>query len=183
MTYEYYLKRSNGSWRPSFVRNMSNFANTIQNYRARYAKAPGGSASERQIVTNFNKAYGEWIAKVNAKRRAKESAFFKNLSAARKTGNSAAINVVMAKYAASSPARRASVSPRRAGSSSVARSASPKRSGKNRNTGNLRKMMAHRNLSRTKANLMAQKEALEAERNKLETKIFALIRKLGELPY
>jgi hypothetical protein len=31
--------------------------------------------------------------------------------------------------------------------------------------------------------LMARKAALESERNKLENKIFTIIRKLGELPY
>jgi hypothetical protein len=64
----------------------------------------------------------------------------------------------------------------------VARTPSPKRSGKKRNTKNLRKMIAHRNLSQMKANLMAQKAALERDRNNLETKIFAIIRKIGELP-
>ena len=187
MTYEFFLRApaTNFSWRPSFVRNNKNFTNTIKNYREKFAKAPEGSANERQIVANFNKAYSAWIAKVkneNSKRRAKEGEFFKNLSAARKTGNTAAVNAVMAKYSAS-PARRASPSPRRAGSASVARSPSPKRSGKKRNTSNLRKMLAHNKLSQTKANLMAQKSALESERNKLEAKIFALIRKLGELPY
>lgn len=190
MTYEFFLRGpdTNFSWRPSFVRNNKNFTNTIKNYREKFAKAPEGSANERQIVANFNKAYSAWIAKVkneNAKRRAKESEFFKNLSAARKSGNAAAINAVMAKYSngKASPPRRASVSPRRAGSASVARSASPKRSGKKRNISNLRKQMAHIKLSETKANLMAQKAALERQRNNLETKIFALIRKLGELPY
>lgn len=190
MTYEFYLRRpaTNFSWRPSFVRNMSNFTNKIQNYREKYAKAQEGSANERQIVANFNKAYSAWIAKVkneNSKRRARESEFFKNLAAARKTGNAAAVNAVMAKYSNGKVAtpRRGSASPRRAGSASVARSASPKRSGKQRNTSNLRKQMAHNKLSQTKANLMAQKAALESERNKLETKIFAIIRKLGELPY
>jgi hypothetical protein len=190
MTYEFHLRRpaTNFSWRPSFVRNTANFTNTIKNYREKFAKAPEGSANERQVVANFNKAYSAWIAKVkneNSKRRAKESEFFKNLVAARKSGNAAAINVVMAKYSngKASSARRASPSPRRAGSASVARSPSPKRSGKKRNTSNLRKMLAHNKLSQTKANLMAQKAALESERNKLEVKIFALIRKLGELPY
>jgi hypothetical protein len=42
--------------------------------------------------------------------------------------------------------------------------------------------MANRNLSQIKANLMAQKAVLESERNKLETQIFAIIRKIGELP-
>ena len=182
-SYEFYLRRpvTNSSWRPAFVRNTSNFTNTVQNYREKYAKAPMGSAEERKVVANFNKAYGAWIAKVkneNVKRRATESAFFKNLSAARKSGNAAAVGAVLAKYANAA----AVASPARQRSSPVARSASPKRSGKKRNSGNLRKAMAHRNLSRMKANLMAQKAALEFERNKLETQIFALIRKIGELP-
>jgi hypothetical protein len=166
---------------------MTNFTSTIQNYREKYAKAPQGSAEERKVVANFNKAYGAWMTKVkneHAKRRATESAFFKNLIAARKSGNAAAVSAVLAKYsnaaAAASP-RRISASPARQ-RTPVARSASPKRSGKKRNTKNLRKAMAHRNLSRMKANLMAQKAALESERNKLETQIFALIRKIGELP-
>jgi hypothetical protein len=190
MTYEFYLRRptTNFSWRPSFVRNTANFTNTIKNYREKFAKAPEGSANERQIVANFNKAYSAWIIKVkneNAKRRAKEGEFFKNLSAAKKSGNAAAVNAVMAKYSNgnASPPRRSSVSPRRAAPASVARAAAPKRSGKKRNTSNMRKMLAHNKLSQTKANLMAQKTALERERNNLETKIFAIIRKLGELPY
>ena len=183
MTYEFYLRRpsTNFSWRPSFVRNMKNFTNTIQNYRQKYAKAPEGSAEERKVVANFNKAYSEWVAKVkneNAKRRSSEKAFFNNLRAAKKTGNVAAINSVVSKYSTgkASPARRGSASPAR-------RPTTVARSGKKRNTSNLRKMMAQRNLSRTKSNLMAQKAALEKERNNLETKIFAIIRKLGELPY
>jgi hypothetical protein len=167
---------------------MSNFENTIKNYREKYGKAPQGSANERKVVANFNKAYGAWMAKVkneNAKRRAREGAFFKNLTAARKSGNSAAVKAVLARYsnaAATASPRAGSASPARQRSSPVARSASPKRSGKKRNTGNLRKAMAHRNLSQLKANLMAQKAALESERNKLETQIFVLIRKIGELP-
>ena len=177
MTYEYYLKSNNGSWRPSYVRNTMNFANVIANYRSKYAKAPAGSANERKIVSNFNKAYSAWIAKVkneNVKRRAKESAFFANLSAAKKYGNAAAINAVLARYAngGKSPTRNVA----------VARTPSPKRSGKRRDTGNLRMMMARRDLVKVKANLMAQKAELERERNNMETKIFALIRKIGELP-
>jgi hypothetical protein len=188
-SYEFYLKRpaNNISWRPAFVRNMTNFANTIKTYREKYAKAPQGSAEERKVVANFNKAYGAWITKVkneNARRRAQESAFFKNLTAARKSGNAAAVSAVLAKYsnaaAAASP-RRASASPARR-RSPVAREPPPKRSGEQRNTRNLRKALAHRNLSRLKANLMAQKAALEVERNRLETQIFALIRQIGELP-
>lgn len=188
-SYEYYLKRpvNNSSWRPAFVRNVTNFTNTIKNYREKYAKAPAGSAEERKVVANFNKAYGAWITKVkneNARRRAQESAFFKNLSAARKSGNAAAVSAVLAKYAnaaAAAPPRPVSASPARQ-RSPVARSASPKRSGKKRNSKNLRKALAHRTLSRLKANLMAQKTALEVERNRLETQIFALIRQIGELP-
>lgn len=185
MTYEFYLRRSNSAWRPSFVRNDKNFANVIANYRNKYAKAPAGSAEERQIVNKFNKAYGAWVAKVkneNTKRRAQEAAFFTNLRAARKSGNAAAVSAVIAKYSnvRKYPAGSVAAPQRR---SLVARSASPKRSGKKRNTSSLRKMIAHRNLSRTKANLMAQKAALESERDKLENKIFVLIRKLGELPY
>lgn len=183
MVHETYLKRSNTSWRPAYVRNMSNFASTIENYRASYMKAPEGSAEERQVVANFNKAYTAWINKVkaeNVKRRATERAFFTNLTAARKTGNSTAVKAVLSKYNTSvkrqSPPRAAAPLPR-------ARSASPKRSGKKRNSGNLRKMMARRNLSRVRANLMAQKAELENERNKIETKIFTLIRQIGELPY
>ena len=185
MTYEYYLKRpsSNFSWRPSFIKNMTNFTNKIENYRKRYVKAPEGSANERKIVANFNNAYSAWLVKVkneNAKRRAKENAFFKNLTNARRSGNAGAIAKVMAKYEKGVVSPRAALVARR---TPVAHSASPQRSGKKRNTGNLRKMMAHRNLSRMKANLMTQKAALESERNKLETKIFAIIRKLGDLPY
>ena len=35
MTYEFYLRRpsTNSSWRPAFVRNLTNFANKIENYR------------------------------------------------------------------------------------------------------------------------------------------------------
>lgn len=180
-SYEYYLRQpaSNASWRPSFIRNMSNFENTIQNYREKYGKAPQGSANKRKVVANFNKAYGSWLTRVkneNAKRRDREGAFFKNLTAARKSGNSAAVKAVLSRYS------NAAASPPRRRSSPVARSASPKRSGKRRNTGNLRKAMAHRNLTQLKANLMAQKAALEFERNKLETQIFTLIRKIGELP-
>ena len=186
MTYEYYLKRTNSSWRPQYVRNETNFANVIANYRNKYAKAASGSPNERKIVANFNKSYGSWIAKVkseNVKRRAKESAFFANLSAARKSRDAAAINAVLAKYGngGKSPVKSVVAAARQ--HSPVARSASPKRSGKRRNTGNLRKQMAHRKLSETKGNLMAQKAELERQRNNLETKIFALIRKLGELPY
>lgn len=188
-SYEFYLRRpnTNTSWRPAFVRNMTNFTNTVKNYKEKYAKAPQGSAEERKVVANFNKAYSAWITKVkneNARRRAMESAFFKNLSAARKTGNAAAVNAVLTKYANASAAtspRRGSASPARQ-RSPVAREAPPKRSGEQRNTRNFRKAMAHRNLTRLKANLMAQKAALEFERNKLETQIFALIRKIGELP-
>lgn len=184
--YEFYLRRSNSSWRPSFVKNMSNFQSTIQNYRKQYREA-NTKAAEGRVVANFSKAYGAWIAKVkneNAKRRAQETAFFKNLTAAKKSGNAAAVGAVMAKYnngtaSRRSPARQSSPARQR---STVARSASPKRSGKTRNTGNLRKDMARRNLSQMKANLMAQKAALESERNKLETQIFTLIRKIGELP-
>lgn len=190
MTYEFYLRRpsTNSSWRPAFVRNLTNFANKIENYREKYAKAPEGSAAERKIVENFNKAYGAWMAKVkneNAKRRASERAFFNNLRTARKSGNAAAVNAVLAKYTngKASPPRRTSASPRRATSAPVARSAPPERSGKKRNTSNLRKHLAHSKLSQMKANLMTQKAALERERNNLETKIFAIIRKLGELPY
>lgn len=188
-SYEFYLKRpsNNSSWRPAFVRNRTNFASTIQNYRERYRKAPQGSTEKRKVVANFNKAYGAWMTKVkneNAKRRAHESAFFKNLSAARKSGNAAAVSAVLARYSNAVPAaspRRTSASPARQ-RTPVARSVSPKRSGKRRDSGNLRKAMAHRNLSRLKANLMAQKAALEVERNRLETQIFTLIRKIGELP-
>lgn len=183
MTHEFHLKRpvSNTSWRPAYVRNLTNFANTMKNYRERYQKAREGSAEERQVAANFNRAYSAWIAKVkaeNVERRALEREFFRNLTAARRTGNSEAVKAVLARYsnAEAAPAKRQAPAPR-------ARSASPKRSGKNRNSGNLRRMMAQRNLGRIRANLMAQKEALEAERNKLETQIFALIRKLGELPY
>jgi hypothetical protein len=188
MTYEFYLRRpsTNFSWRPSFVRNTANFTNTIQNYREKYAKAPEGSANERQIVANFNAAYNAWLAKVkneNSKRRAKENEFFKNLTAARKSGNAAAVNAVLARYTngGKSPARNVAVAARQR-TPPVARTPSPKRSGKKRNTKNLRKMIAHRNLSQMKANLMAQKAALERDRNNLETKIFAIIRKIGELP-
>ena len=185
MTYEYYLKRNTGSWRPGFVRNETNFANVIANYHSKYAQAPARSANERKIVANFNKAYGAWIAKVkneNAKRRAAELSLFRNLREAKKSGNAASVNAVLARYAngGKSPIKSVVAAVRRR--TPVARSASPKRSGKRRNTGNLRMMMAHRNLAKFKANLMAQKAALESERNKLETEIFSIIRKIGELP-
>ncbi|BAT22533.1 hypothetical protein [Yellowstone lake phycodnavirus 3] len=185
MTYEFHLRRANSSWRPSFVRNTKNFANVIANYRSKYAKAPAGSAEERQIVSQFNAAYNAWMAKVkneNTKRRTQEASFFTNLRAARKSGNSAAVGAVLAKYsnARKSPSRTVAAVQRR---SPIARSPAPKRTGKKRNTSSLRKMIAHRNLSRTKADLMARKAALESERNKLENKIFTIIRKLGELPY
>lgn len=185
-TYKYYLERpsNNLSWRPSFVRNMTNFVNTIENYREKYHKAPKGSQKERNVVANFNRDYRAWLVKVkkqNSKRRANEAAFIRNLAAARKSGNAAAINAVYAKYnRGGSPSRQRS--PARQRNSSVARSASPKRSGKKRNTGSLFKEMARRNLSRMKANLMAQKAALESERNKLETQISAITRKIWELP-
>jgi hypothetical protein len=186
MAYEYYLKRNNTSWRPSYVRNQKDFANVIENYRSKYFKAARGSEAKRMIVANFNKAYNSWIVKVkneNTKRRAKESAFFANLRAAKKSGNAAAINAVLTRYAngGNSPVRSVAAAAARQ-RPSVARLTSPKRSGKKRNTGNLRKAMANRNLNMLKSNLMAQKAALEYERNKLETQIFTLIRKIGELP-
>jgi len=186
MTYEYYLIRNNGSWRPSYIRNYKNFTNVITNYRNKYAKAASGSDAEHRIVSNFNKAYNAWITKVkneNTKRRTKESAFFANLRAARKSGNAAAVAAVMAKYGngGKSPVKSVATAARQR-TTPVARSASPKRSGKKRDTGNLRMMMVRRNLHQLKTSLMAQKAALESERNKLETQIFTIIRKLGKLP-
>jgi hypothetical protein len=184
MTYEYYLTRNNGSWRPSYIRNYKNFANVIANYRNKYAKVASGSEAGRKIASNFNKAYNAWITKVkneNTNRRAKESAFFANLRAARKSGNAAAVAAVMAKYGNGAKSTVKSAAARQR-ATPVAHSASPKRSGKKRNTGNLRMMMARRNLHQLKTSLMAQKAALESERNKLETQIFTIIRKLGKLP-
>jgi len=186
MTYEYYLTRNNGSWRPSYIRNDKNFANVIANYRNKYSKVASGSEAGRKIASNFNKAYNAWITKVkneNTNRRAKESAFFTNLRAARKSGNAAAVAAVLAKYGngGKSPVKSVAAAARQR-PTPVARSASPKRSGKRRNTGNLRMMMARRNLHQLKTSLMAQKAALESERNKLENQIFSIIRKLGELP-
>lgn len=185
MSYNFYLRRSNESWRPEYVRNMTNFANTIKSYRKKYLEAPRGSAAERKVVANFNKAYSTWVEKVkneNTKRRAKERAFFNNLTAAKKSGNAAAVNAVLARYAngGASPARNVAAAARQR--SPVARRPSPSRSGKQRNSVNFRKAMAQRNLYQLKHNLMKEKAALEYERNKLETKIFTIIRKLGELP-
>jgi hypothetical protein len=169
-------------WKPKYVRNAGNFMNVLAGYRSRYAAANRGSVVERKIVSNFNRNYMAWLQKAkeeNTKARKQLGSFRNNLIAARRSGDEAAIQAVLKKYNVSagsvrkaSPAQRASVS----------RSASPQRSGKRRNSGNLRKAMARRNLSQRKANLMAQKAALESERNKLETQIFALIRKIGELP-
>lgn len=184
-SYEYYLRRSDASWRPQYVRDFKNFTNVIANYRNRYSKAATGSAAERKIVENFNKAYSTWVGKVkseNEKRRASERAFFNNLRAAKKSGNAAAVNAVLARYAngGGSPARNLAAAARQR--TPVARRPSPSHSGKKRNSVNFRKAMAQRNLYQLKHNLMTEKAALEFERNKLETKIFALIRKLGELP-
>jgi hypothetical protein len=183
--YEYYLKRTNETWRPSYVRNQKNFANVIAKARAEYAKAPKNSANERKIVANFNKAYSAWVEKVkneNAKRRAAELSLFRNLRAAKKSGNAAAINAVLARYAngGNSPAKRVAAAARQR--APVARSASPKRSGKRRNSTNLRKAMADRNLAMLKAPLLAEKALLENQRNALERRIFEIIRTLGQLP-
>ena len=186
MTHEAFLKKPYTLyWKPKYVRNAGNFTNVLAGYRERYAAANSGSAVERRIVANFNRNYTAWIQKAkeeNNKARKKLGSFRNNLIAARRSGNEAAIQAVMQKYnvsAGSGSVRKASPARR----TSVSRSAPPQRSGKQRNTGNLRKMMARRNLSLIKANLMAQKAVLERERNNLETKIFALIRKIGELPY
>jgi hypothetical protein len=183
--YEYYLKRTNETWRPSYVRNQKNFANVIAKARAEYAKAPKNSANERKIVANFNKAYSAWVEKVkneNERRRAKESTFFANIRAAKKSGNAAAVNAVLARYANAGGSSARSLAAAARQRVPVARKPSPSRSGKQRNSVNFRKAMAQRNLHQLKRNLMTEKAALEYERNKLETRIFTIIRKLGELP-
>lgn len=186
-SYEFYLKRpaNNFSWRPSYVRNMTNFANTIKSYRKKYLEAPRGSTAERKVVANFNKAYTEWMAKVkseNEKRRRTERAFFNNLTAAKKSGNAAAVNAVLARYAngGGSSARNVAAAARQR--SPVARRPSPSRSGKQRNSVNFRKAMANRNLAMLKAPLLAEKALLENQRNALERRIFEIIRTLGQLP-
>jgi hypothetical protein len=184
MGHEAFLKKPYmNTWKPKYVRNAGNFTNVLAGYRARYAAASRGSAVERRIVANFNRNYMAWLQKAKEqsnKERKQLGSFRNNLMAARRSGDEAAIQAVLQKYNVSAGSVRKASPARR---SSVTRSASPQRSGKKRNTGNLRKMMARRNLSLIKANLMAQKAALERERNNLETKIFALIRKIGELPY
>jgi hypothetical protein len=185
MSYEYYLRRSDGSWRPEYVRDRKNFANVIANYRNRYSKAASGSAAERKIVANFNKAYSAWVEKVkneNERRRASERTFFNNIRAAKKSGNAAAVNAVLARYANAGGSSARSLAAAARQRVPVARKPSPSRSGKQRNSVNFRKAMAQRNLYQLKRNLMTEKAALEYERNKLETKIFTIIRKLGELP-
>jgi hypothetical protein len=183
MTHEIFLKKPyTFIWKPKYVRNAGNFSNVLAGYRSRYAAASRGSAEERKIVSNFNRNYTAWLQKSkegNNKARKQLGSFRNNLIAARRSGNEAAVQNVLKKYNVSAGSVRKASPARR---TPVSRSASPQRSGKKRNTSNLRKAMANRNLSQIKANLMAQKAVLESERNKLETQIFAIIRKIGELP-
>lgn len=161
------------SWRPSYVRNQSNFANRIAHYRKLWRGAT--TANQRKTVAaNFNKEYNAWLKKVhseNVRRRREEAAFFNKIRKAKRQGPEAE-EQVLAEYGVvpNKPSER------------VSRTAPTPRSGRKRNTFNLRKFMAARNLAQRRENLMTQKRNLEAKRNNLERQINAVINKIRELP-
>lgn len=169
MVHEIHLeKKMYNIWRPSYVRNQSNFANRIKYFRERWSNAQ--KPKDRQnVIANFNREYSAWLKKVHAehmKRKREESEFFEKIRQAKRQGPQAEERV-LAQYNKKSPPR---VSP------------SP-RSGKKRNTTNLRKYMAARNLAKIRRNLMAEKRNLEAKRNNLERQITLVINRIRELPF
>ena len=158
-------------WRPSYVRNRSNFANRIKYFRERWANAQ--KPRDRQaVISNFNREYGSWLKKVHSehmKRKREESEFFEKIRQAKRQGPAAEERVI-AQYNKKSPPR-------------VSKSAPLPRSGGKRNTLNLRKYMAARNLAKMRRNLMTEKRNLEAKRNNLERQITLVINRIRELPF
>jgi hypothetical protein len=188
MAYSFILESNNNKWRPKYVRDVKNFANKVNAARAEWRKAWNKPNLRRAIAKNFSKNYSAWLTKVktiNAQEKKQISNFYKEITEAKRSGNKAALNAVLAKYnvpkgsfGRASPPRTAS--PRR--SASVARSPVPARSGKRRNTTNLRMNMARRNLAAAKNSLFRMKAELEAKRNNLERQISNIIYKIRELP-
>jgi hypothetical protein len=181
---------SSTAWRPKYVRNggPTNFANRVKAYRKAWNAAPEKAAERKRhhakVARNFGFEYENWIRKVKAEKveeNKKTNNFRKELLEAKRSGNQAAVNAVLKKYnVPRGSAARVSFSPRPA---SVAASPAPgRRPGARRNTTNLRKAMAHRNLTRAKNALMAAKANLENKRNNLERQITNIIYKIRELP-
>lgn len=171
MVHEIHLeKKMYNKWRPSYVRNQSNFANRIEYFRERWSNTQT-PAQRKAVIMNFNKEYSSWLKKVHAehlKRRREESEFFEKIRQAKRQGPGAEERVI-SQYNKKSP--------------KVSKSAPPPRSGGKRNTTNLRKYMAARNLAQIRKNLMAEKRNLEAKRNNLERQINSIINRIRELPF
>ena len=168
MVHELHLgKKMYNTWRPSYVRNQSNFANRIAYYKKLFSntKTP---AQRQAVIVNFDKEYNSWLKKVHDEhmiRKREESKFFEKIRQAKRQGP-AAEQRVLAQY-----------------NKTTTRSAPSPRSGKKRNTLNLRKYMAARNLLKMRTNLMTEKRNLEAKRNNLERQINLVINRIRELPY
>lgn len=186
MVHEFYLEAKLNSWRPEYVRNERNFSNRINHFRQKWKSVrhkPNDNKEKIKVITNFNNEYSAWLTKVrkaNAERRKKERNFFNKITTAKRQGPNA-VERVLAEYNVSPPKRQSTpVVPRR--SSSVAKRSPPKRSGKPRNTGNLRRNIAQRNLTQLRNSLFTELRALEAKRNNLEREINRVVKNIGKLP-
>lgn len=163
MSYIHFLKKNNTSWRPSYVRNYSDFTNTVASYRSKWRDSNRNSRSK--IETNFKKKYNSWLAKVrqmDAEKRKTNQYLFEKIRQARKTGNNSLLSRLLNK--------------------TPSRLSAPARSGKSRDTKSLFKKMHNARLRGIKNDMRSRINALELQRNNLERQINSIRVQLRELP-
>ena len=166
MSYAHHLESRGEEWVPGFVRNASNFAPKISNYRRRYLTTQNETA-QKQIVENFTRNYRAWLAGVKAKHVARhraEQQLFNNIRAALEKGNKAAAAKIAEEANKGAPRRKARSAP------TVRKNAS------------LFKKMHQNRLAKLHKNLRSEMAELERQRNALEAKINNVRRRLRELP-